>query len=75
MSRVKAHFIGTRRHDFTVLGPATGEAVYVVPGRPVSLDEADAAALLARDPHLWEQVRDDVAEEARPPKREKVGKS
>lgn len=53
------HFIGQRQKPFTVDSPTglekDGLAVtyYVEPGQPVKFAEADAKALLKRDPGLW----------------------
>lgn len=51
---VTLHFIGTRQRDFTVASPTdTERSYYVEIGQPIHVTPEDAAALIARDQHLW----------------------
>ena len=56
-------FKGTRRRDFTVVGPVTATEYFVnldpehVGSGAIEVDSADAKALLERDPDLWERAK------------------
>jgi hypothetical protein len=52
--RITIHFTGARTRDFTVT--VNGNAYYVQPGKPLAVTPEDAAALVERDPHLWERA-------------------